>query len=126
MTVSNLFIPVQDSATRAFEELRGYYGRRDFHAHYIRAFMLTLSPMLKKNLLIEEPLFVAVDKLYPLPPEDASSQYLCAEGFLLYIMVFEQIMRQHHIIGGWEEESVQSASDGTTVDPMIDYLKKGN
>lgn len=122
MTVSNLFIPVQDSAKLAFEELRGYYGRRDFHSHYIRMFTLTLSPMLKKDFLNNDPDYMAVTKEYPLPPEGASNPYLTAEGFNLYIMMFEKIMRKNHIIGGWEEDQ-QQASDGTTLDPLIDYMK---
>ena len=121
--MSNLFIPVQDSATVAFEELRGYYGRRDYHAHYIRMFTITLSPMLKEDFLVNDPDYRAVTEAYPLPPENAPNQYLQAEGFLLYIMMFEKIMRKNHIIGGWEAEEQQQVSDGTTLDPLLDYLK---
>lgn len=85
-------------------------------------FILTLSPMLKKDFLINDPDYKAVTAKYPLPPEDASNQYLTAEGFNLYIMMFEKIMRKNHIIGGWEEDQ-QQASDGTTLDPLIDYMK---
>lgn len=122
--MGNLFIPMQDSAKRAYDELIQFFALEDYHAQYIRTFQIILSSMLKEDFLVNDPDYKEAVKLYPLPTSDKVNQYLPQEGFRYYIMVFEKIMRKNNIIGGFDPESPSEATDGSTLDPLMDYRKR--
>jgi len=123
--MTGLYIPMQGPATLAYNDLIKYYSLQDYHAHYIRTFQLMLSPMIKKDFLVNDPDYRDVTSTYPLPDADDPCQYLPAEGFRLYIMMFERIMRNHNIIGGFdaEERGPDSVGD-TTIDVLSEYVRK--
>ena len=123
--MSNLFIPTQGPAAEAYNDLVRYYGAEDYHAHYIRTFQVILSSLLKEDFLVNDPDYKDAVAMYPLPPSNAPNPYLPQEGFLYYLMVFEKVMRKNNIIGGFDaEETRPDVTDGSTLDPLIDYLKR--
>ena len=121
--MSNLFIPMQYTATQAYNELLYYYADEDYNAQYIRTFEMILSSLMKKEPLVKDEEYIAITRIYPLPDPDDGNQYLPAEGFRLYVMTFEKIMRKYHIIGGWEEEQQDEMVTDTAVDPLLEYRK---
>ena len=124
--MTSLFIPVTQVAEAAYNDLRRYYSEHDYNATYLRVFETFLSPLLKDNVLEEHPLYKKASSLYPLPNEgDDEHQYLPAKGFRLYLMTYERIMRECHIVGGWEEAEQKSAIDADlVVSPLDDYKRR--
>ena len=122
--MSNLFIPMQYTATQAYNDLLFYYADEDYNAQYIRTFEVMLSPLLKEGFLIKDKEYRRITEIYPLPDPDDDNQYLSAEGFRLYIRTFEKVMRKYHIIGGWESDEQQDDMvSNTAVDPLLEYKK---
>lgn len=124
--MTSLFIPVTQVAEAAYNDLRRYYNEHDYNATYLRAFETFLSPLLKENFLANHPRYREVTEAYPLPDEDDDEhQYLPAKGFRLYLMMYEGIMRECHIVGGWEDAQQNDVPEADlVVDPLGDYKRR--
>lgn len=121
-----LFIQVTYGAEAAYNDLRRYFAEGDYNADYLRTFETYLSPLLKEGFLVNHPKYKEITAQYPLPDEDADNQYIPAKGFLLYMRMYERIMRECHIVGGWDEPALaeEAVSDERVVDPMEDYYRR--
>lgn len=123
--MTSLFIPVTQVAEAAYNDLRRYYNEHDYNATYLRAFETFLSPLMKDDFLANHPKYQEVTSQYPLPDEDDDEhQYLPAKGFRLYLMMYERIMRECHIVGGWEEvEQTSELDTDKVVSPLEEYRR---
>ena len=123
--MTSLFIPVTQVAEAAYNDLRRYYDEKDYNASYLRSFEGYLSPLLKDNFLAKHPKYQEVTEMYPLPDEDDENQYIKGKAFRLYLMMYERIMRECHIVGGWEEAANADVVDtDLVVSPLDDYRRR--
>lgn len=124
--MTSLFIPVTQVAEAAYNDLRRYYNEHDYNATYLRAFETFLSPLMKDDFLANHPKYQEVTGMFPLPDEDDDEhQYISAKAFRLYLMMYERIMRECHIVGGWEELDQNSQIDADlVVSPLEDYKRR--
>ena len=124
--MNGLFIMVTDQAQAAYNDLRRFYNDGDYNACYLRAFETYLSPLLREDFLVNDETYKDVSGQYPLPEEDDDNQYIPAKGFLLYLRTYEKIMRECHIVGGFEETVDDGISTDKVVNPLDEYSRRRN
>ncbi len=122
--MGSLYIQVTYGAEAAFNDLRRYYAEGDYNACYLRTFETYLSPLLKEGFLVNHPKYREVTSQYPLPDEDDDNQYIPSKGFLLYLRMYERIMRECHIVGGWDDPTEDVAMDDRVVNPLAEYNRR--
>ena len=122
--MGSLYIQVTYGAEAAFNDLRRYYAEGDYNACYLRTFETYLSPLLKEGFLVNHPKYREVTSQYPLPDEDDDNQYIPSKGFLLYLRMYERIMRECHIVGGWDDSTEDVAMDDRVVNPLAEYNRR--
>ena len=91
---------------------------------YGRAASDAVEWLLKEGFLVNHPKYREVTSQYPLPDEDDDNQYIPSKGFLLYLRMYERIMRECHIVGGWDDPTEDVAMDDRVVNPLAEYNRR--